>query len=352
MFQQAGMPAVSLAAVPGAQAADPMVVNPPTDTVQALSWSSRANFLAGGAWDGVLRCWEVAPTGASQFKAETRFDGPVLDCSWHDDGSKIFAGSCDTTARCWDLATNQLLPVAKHDMPIKVCTWLPALQVLVTGSWDRTVKFWDCRQSQPALSFPMTERVYCADLYDKCFVVATADKQVTAFSLQGTPQQAYRQPINKLRLAPRCLAVLPGADGFAVGSVEGRVGIQYFDQARSAENFTFKCHNENDNFFCVNGISFHPRYGTFSTCGSDARFIFWDKNSRMRLKQFNPVAGPITTCKFNADGALLAYAIGYDWHKGHAFSTSSPNSVMIHVSQDSEIQPRASATAARPLARK
>ena len=35
--------------------ADVAVVNPPTDTVQALAWSSRANYLAGGAWDGSVR---------------------------------------------------------------------------------------------------------------------------------------------------------------------------------------------------------------------------------------------------------------------------------------------------------
>ena len=34
--------------------ADVAVVNAQSDTVQALGWSSKANYLAAGAWDGVV----------------------------------------------------------------------------------------------------------------------------------------------------------------------------------------------------------------------------------------------------------------------------------------------------------
>lgn len=333
-------------AAPAPASADPQIVNPPVDTVQALAWSPRANFLAAGTWDGVVRCWEVAQQGASQFKAEQKFDAPILDVSWHDDGSKIFASACDTIARVWDLQTNQVLPVAKHDAPIKACVWLPGLQCLMTGGWDKMLKFWDCRQQTPVGQFQLPERVYSADANDTLALVATADRHIVAYTLQGGPRQVYSRQTHKLKMATRCAALLPTRDGYAVGSVEGRVGIQYFDDARTGDNFTFKCHNDNDNFFCVNSITFHPRFGTFATGGSDSKIFFWDKNSRMRLKTLPNAPSSVTCTRFNMDGTLLAYSYGYDWHKGHTGAAPGiPNSIMIHATADAEISPRPAATA-------
>ena len=36
--------------------------------------------------------------------------GPVLDCCWHEDGSKVFMASCDKQVKMWDL-TNQATQV-------------------------------------------------------------------------------------------------------------------------------------------------------------------------------------------------------------------------------------------------
>ena len=79
--------------------------------------------------------------------------------------------------------------------------------------------------------------------------------------------------------------------GFAVGSIEGRVAIQYVEPALTKDNFTFKCHRSTvqpstntQEIFAVNGIAFHPIHHTFATIGSDGRYSFWDKDSRTRLK--------------------------------------------------------------------
>jgi len=106
------------------------------------------------------------------------------------------------------------------------------------------------------------------------------------------------------------------ANGYAVGSIEGRVGIQYVDDKLTESNFSFKCHRDTaNNVFSVNAISFHPLFGTFSTAGSDGTFNFWDKDSKQRLKQFNNVGGPIISSAFSRNGSIFAYAMGYDWSK-------------------------------------
>lgn len=251
-------------------------------------------------------------------------------------------------ANVWDLQSNQIMPIAKHDAPIKTCHWIPSLQMLMTGGWDKLLKFWDCRQQQPVGQFTLPERVYAADVLGDMALIATADRHVVGYTLQGGPRQVYSRQTNKLKLATRCIAVLPTRDGFAVGSVEGRVGIQYFDDSRTSDNFTFKCHNDGDNFFCVNSMTFHPRHGTFATGGSDAKLFFWDKNSRMRLKTLPNAPASITCTRFNMDGSLLAYSYGYDWHKGHTGATAAiPSSIMIHPTTDAEISPRPAAAGLR-----
>ena len=104
--------------------------------------------------------------------------------------------------------------------------------------------------------------------------------------------------------------LLKSHTGFALGSVEGRVAIQYPQaQAKDTRNFTFKCHRSNgpsqgiQDIFAVNDIAFHPVHGTLATVGSDGRWAFWDKDARTKLKTGEPMEQPITSCAFNATGA-------------------------------------------------
>jgi len=93
--------------------------------------------------------------------------------------------------------------------------------------------------------------------------------------------------------------------------------------------------------FAVNDISFHPIHGTFSTCGSDGTVNFWDKDARTRLRAFDPSPGPIAATAFNRTGSIFAYAVSYDWSKGHSGMTPGhPNKVMLHACKDEEVKKR------------
>jgi mRNA export factor len=107
-------------------------------------------------------------------------------------------------------------------------------------------------------------------------------------------------------------------DRYVVGGIEGRCAVGYFDPALSAgENFAFKCHRDSEHAFAVNSISFHPQHNTFATSGSVGTFVFWDKDTKSRVKAFSriPARSSITCGRFSADGAMFAYAQSYDWAK-------------------------------------
>ncbi|XP_076317647.1 ribonucleic acid export 1 [Tachypleus tridentatus] len=330
------------------------VVSPPDDSVSSLAFSPASiqmNFLIAGSWDNQVRCWEVQNTGQTIPKAQQTHQGPVLDVAWSDDGSKVFTASCDKSVKMWDLNSNQAIQVAQHDAPVKTVHWIkaPNYSCIMTGSWDKTLKFWDTRTPQPLMTINLPERCYCADVFYPMAVVGTASRGIIVYQLEGQPQE-YKKIDSPLKYQHRCVSVFldsKGApSGFALGSVEGRVAIQYVNPQNPKDNFTFKCHRSNgttngyQDIYAVNDIAFHPVHGTLATIGSDGRFSFWDKDARTKLKTSEQMEQAISRCCFNARGEIFAYAVSYDWSKGHEYyNPQKKNYIFLHPCFE-ELKPR------------
>jgi cell cycle arrest protein BUB3 len=87
------------------------------------------------------------------------------------------------------------------------------------------------------------------------------------------------------------LACFTDGRGYALGSVEGRVAMEYIDQSPEAQanKYAFKCHRRQidgkDVAFPVHAIAFHSGFGTFATGGGDGVVNFWDGANKKRLFQ-------------------------------------------------------------------
>jgi mRNA export factor len=74
-----------------------------------------------------------------------------------------------------------------------------------------------------------------------------------------------KQLQSPLKMQTRVVSCFPNGSGFAIGSIEGRVGINYVEDKDQSSNFSFKCHrSDKSDVYAVNAISFHPTYGTVS----------------------------------------------------------------------------------------
>ncbi|XP_072045285.1 LOW QUALITY PROTEIN: mRNA export factor-like [Amphiura filiformis] len=334
---------------------DVEVTSPPDDSISSLEFSPSsipATFLIGGSWDNNVRCWEVQPSGQTVPKAQQTHTGPVLDVAWHDDGTKVFTASCDKTAKMWDLNSNQAIQIAQHDAPIKSIHWIKAANYscCMTGSWDKTLKFWDTRSPNPMMTIQLPERCYCADVVFPMAVVGTAGKNIIIYQLDNQPTE-FKRMESPLKYQHRCVAIFKDKKnmptGFALGSIEGRCAIQFVQAANPKDNFTFKCHRSNgtssyyQDIFAVNAIAFHPEHGTLSTAGSDGKFSFWDKDARTKLKTSEQMEQPITACAFDAKGSIFAYAVSYDWSKGHEqYNPQKKNYIFLRGNATEELRPR------------
>ena len=113
----------------------------------------------------------------------------------------------------------------------------------------------------------------------------------------------------------------------------------------------------------VNRLSPSTNGSYMSSTGADGTIHFWDKDGRIRLKcslysssflyftklsftfphpAFEAQPGPISATTFNRNGSIFAYAVSYDWHKGHSGMTPNhPNKLMLHACKDDEVKKRA-----------
>lgn len=186
----------------------------------------------------------------------------------------------------------------------------------------------------------MPERVHALDVRGNMMAVATQDRQIICYDVTGQPREHCRKE-SPLKYQTRSLAVFPDQTGFAVGSIEGRVGIHYVQRVPGKESFAFKCHRKDNNVFAVNDICFQTQYGTFATVGADGVVSFWDKDNKQRLKGFDAINRTISCACFNTPGNMFAYASSYDWSKGSSFySPGTPNEIFVHYVKDDEIKPK------------
>ncbi|KAK8058538.1 hypothetical protein PG994_008986 [Apiospora phragmitis] len=308
------------------------------------------------------------------------------------DGTMVLAGGAGKRPHLLHLATGQQAAIGSHDAPIRSVRFLdtaalgassPA-HLFATGSWDKTVKYWDLRQPEkPLATLACADRVYAMDTEASLLVVATAGRHIHLVDLRN-PSVFLRTTQSPLKYQTRAVSVFPDGRGWATASIEGRCGINAADEKSDGKsiNFTFRCHRsaadlKNMNkVYTVNDVQFHPvRATTFVTAGSDGTFHFWDRISHTRYKSYEPpvtaatavtTAGSkttngnaqggrnnnnnsssdsaraaITTTAFNRDGSLFAYAVGYDWSKGHAANSPEyPNRLVLHSVTEEDVQPR------------
>jgi len=324
----------------------------PSDTVSQISWCPNKNYLVGSSWDGSVTAWEVQTQMAmnqmqflAQAKAKYKHEAPALCCCMSVDG-KVFSGGCDNKAKYQVIGTQAEVVIGTHDQPVKTIRSLDTTDnmqtVVLTGSWDKNLKFWDTRNpnGQPIGVVPQKERIYDVSVAGNMAVVALANKEIYIYDLHK-PQEPFKVYQSPLREQTRCVTSFPDKSGFAIGSIEGRVGINYLQETAVKKNFAFKCHREGNNVFAINAISFHPSFGSFSTAGADGTFHFWDHSSKQRLQQFKKLGSDLSiiSTSFNGDGTIFAYAAGYDWSKGHE-SYNKHTYIYLHHATEAQTKPK------------
>jgi len=324
------------------------VSSPPTDGVSAVRFSPDSKSFAATSWDSVLRIYSVA---TADVFAELPQPSPLLDCDFLDQNT-VLSGASDGALRLHELRSRVERVLGRHASGIRCVRQCAAVGATVTGSWDRSVKLWDARASEACVgTYAQPDKVFalCAGAPGApappapLLVVATAARHVHILDLRK-PSEPLQRRESALKFQTRAVAQAPDGLGYAMGSVEGRVAVEYFDPKPEAQEkrYAFKCHRTAvdgvDTSFPVNAICYHPIWGTFATGGCDGLVSVWDGEKKKRVCQFSRYSTSIAALAFSPDGGHLAIAASYTFENGE--KEHLPDAIFVRRVTDADVKPK------------
>jgi WD40 repeat protein len=167
--------------------------------------------------------------------------------------------------------------------------------VICSASWNRQVCLWDIRASsqKPIATLELPGKAFSMDVDapHHRLVVATSGRRNVVIDLKSLNKQPeiVLDRESSLKFQTRTVRFFPDGRGVALGSVEGRVGVEFLEElsglpTHSMKRFAFKCHRVNDTVYPVNCIAFHPRFtNTFATGGCDGSVVLWDGGNKKKV---------------------------------------------------------------------
>ena len=77
------------------------------------------------------------------------------------------------------------------------------------------------------------------------------------------------------------------------------------------------------------------------TNNKPSRFNFWDKDAKIRIKASSSIGDAIPSTSYNRDGRIFAYAVSYDWSRGHEHSKQGQkHRILLYSVKDEDTRPR------------
>jgi len=224
--------------------------------------------------------------------------------------------------------------------------------VVVSAGWNSKLHLWDARvtDSDPMTTVSLPGKAFDMDLDSERnrVVLATSGRRTCIVDIRTATSQQQQQEASlvldresSLKFQTRCVRFFPNGQGIAMGSIEGRVAVEYLEEVGmpAKKKYAFKCHRVQDTVYPVNAIAFHPTFGTFATGGCDGTVITWDPTNKKKLTTLPTFATSISALTFSPSGRELAIASSYTFEEGER--DHPRDEIFVRPMLDSECQPKA-----------
>jgi cell cycle arrest protein BUB3 len=373
-----------------------MAVQPPpeaklldklSDGISSLQFLSSASAagrgsttrLAVSCWDGTVRLFDTSQMESSpRLLSHNMESGSLLSLALPSATGSLVTGGMDGSIKALDIETSSVQLIGKHlqhqksgndqmDQGItakskirNACSCLAAMngdhpQIVASSSWNRQLCLWDLRQQQnsgavaqvdlPGKAFSMD-----VDSVRGRILVATSGRHNVFFDVRqgavGSESYALEQSLERessLKFQTRCVRFFPQGNAFCVGSIEGRVGVEFLEElglpTNGMKNYAFKCHRVGDTVYPVNVIAFHNTYtSTFATGGCDGTVVLWDAMQKKKLMSLPKFPTSISALAFSQDGTELAIASSYTHEEGDR--EHPQDEIYVRKILDSEAMPK------------
>lgn len=361
-----------------------------SDGISALQYlpesSDGKKLLASTSWDGAIRVHDTSSerdAGSRLLLTQNMESGPLLSLavaagSSSSDAATIFAGGLDGTIKSFDIATSTVQSIGAHESTSisdgtktnisNACSCLSTISndanpssVVASASWNRQLCVWDLRQqnSKASAEAVLPGKAFSMDVDESRnrILVATSGRRICVYDLRMLKEEntyqldSVLERESSLKFQTRCVRLFPDGHGFCLGSIEGRVGVEFLDAladermlaiAEKPKKYAFKCHRDTNGglVYPVNAIEFHPKHRqTFATGGCDGTVVLWDGQNKKKLTSLPAFPTSISAMCFSPDGTELAIASSYTHEEGDR-EQHPQDEVYIRQILDSEAMPK------------
>lgn len=285
----------------------------PNEGISLIKFNKQSNQLFTITWSGKLHIYDI-----ELFKEikEFNFGSPLISGCWIN-SELILCGSIDGK-----LFLSNGIIVNAHQDAISSIVFLKERNMLVTSSWDMDVKIWDMDDlKEPLNIFNFNQKIM--------FMGVSGSKIVSygnmnyVFIVDIDDEKYFERRIASLGKQLRTFEICPDGLKWAIGSIDGRIALEYFgDLKHQAQRFSFNCNkHENDEdkviIYPINSLAFHPITGILTSCDSFGRLFFWDIENKRKLAEIYATHdNSVSSIDYNSDGSLLAISYSYMFDKG------------------------------------
>lgn len=338
--------------------------SPPKDAISAVRFSPDNSTLLVSSWDRGVHIYTRNPQDSSLSYSRTfSLAGPVLDVAWHTNSQTFYVVGLDRDVSEFDItkeASDERI-LSSHGKGANKVAYSSDPGLVISVGWDERMHVHD-PESGDWVNIALIAKAYALSCTDDRLVVVMAERKVHVFELQtlrdlvdnqGSKEKeqqarevgAWQQRESSLKFMARDVACMPDGTGFTTGSIEGRVGVEWFDEEANKNTYAFKCHrdkttttNENgeavplDIIYPVNAIAFHPvQQSTFATGGGDGVVALWDAKTKRRIRQYAKLVTSVAAMEFSPDGKNLAIGMNGGFEDGHEQDELDPDFIKVYI---------------------
>ncbi|OIR58603.1 MAG: mitotic spindle checkpoint protein Bub3 [Amphiamblys sp. WSBS2006] len=275
-------------------------------------------LLYCSSWDKDVRVYD---TEKSTLRGHATVGSPVLDIAVDKGTLSVFCGCLDGSVVEIDGAAMEERTIGKHLGGVKGVAQVES-RVFATGGWDKKFCLWDARAQSAQSVFDLPKKVYSIDAACEMVVVGMAERAVYLFDVRRL-DRPYQKRESSLRSQTRSVRLFHDAGGFVTSSIDGRVSVDYIDDAQTPRCYAFKCHWETITQNSERVALVHPVHalcldaaGQLATGGGDGKVYLWNIHTKKRVSEFMRYPSSISSLCFSGDSSRLAVASSYCFEEG------------------------------------
>lgn len=232
--------------------------DPPTDGITQLCYFQRESsdsLLAVTSWDGALRLYDT--TAMKPICLQSMESGPLLGLSVCSAGKSVFTGGLDGAIRKFDIDSTSVAVIGHHSPHIKepsdtesvACSCLSSIsfgdpkaptRFIASAGWDKNFYIWDTSNchKKPVVEIKLPGKAFSMDVDTSSgtrVAIVTSGRRVVVIDVKLDENNSPTASIvldreSSLKYQSRVCRFFPDGRGLAIGSIEGRVAIEFLEE--------------------------------------------------------------------------------------------------------------------------